>query len=395
MTPIERLKVLKFISVFEVGGTERQFLYLTRNLDRSQFDLRMACLKKSGALLNEAEGLNVPIWEYKANSLYPHKAAVHQYRLARDIRKHGIQVVHGYGCDPTMFTVPAARLAGRCIAVVSVRDLGSYLKPLKRRAHTLACNFSDCVIANSGAARSWLVESGVNPELIQVIPNGIEVDEAPEPLADFPIRRQMGMDRNAPLVAVVCRLDRRKGLEYFLEAAAAVARRIPASRFLVVGDSNVEPGYCLELKNRAKAIGLGNNVWFTGMRHDVPQLLREVTLAVVPSLTESFSNSLLEAMAAGLPVVATKVGGNPEVVEDGKTAILVPSRDAECLARAMIQVVESPELATSLGHAGRERALKYFSIHAVLGRTQDLYLTLLERKGLVHLNADVKCTAGA
>jgi glycosyltransferase involved in cell wall biosynthesis len=228
-----------------------------------------------------------------------------------------------------------------------------------------------------------------------VIPNGIAIPQNTEPLKDFPIRRQFQIDPAAPMISVVCRLDRHKGLEFFLRAAVAVAQQIPAARFLIVGDSKVEPAYKVELQQYATNIGLGDRVRFTGMRHDVPDVLREATLAVVPSLNESFSNSLLEAMAAGLPVVATNVGGNPEVAEDGRTALLVPARDPASLSRAMLEIIQSPGLAQRLGQAGRERVAQHFSIDSVLRQTENLYVNLLESKGLLRTEVPIQSAAQA
>jgi len=112
-------------------------------------------------------------------------------------------------------------------------------------------------------------------------------------------------------------------------------------------------------------------------------VLQESTLSVLPSLSESFSNSLLESMAAGLPVVATNVGGNPEIVQDGETGLLVPPRDPAAMADAIIRVLEAPEMAKRFGVAGRERVMKHFSLETVIRRTSELYMMLLERRGFV------------
>jgi glycosyltransferase involved in cell wall biosynthesis len=358
---------------------------LTRGLDRSRFDIQVGCFHRSGPFLKEINALDIPISEYRTTSLYSYEAFRAQLRLARTIRKERVQLVHAYGSYPNIFAVPAAKLAGNCVSIASLRDLGLFSggSKLKAAAQRLSFSLADCVLANSNAARNWLVKQGVSPERIHVIPNGINVPKVSQMPDDFPIRREFNIDPGAPLVTLICRTDRNKGLEGFLDAVPIVANRFPAVRFMIVGGSPCNPCYEIDIRNLADRRKLTGLVIFTGQRSDVPGILRESTLSVLPSLSESFSNSLLESMAAGLPVVATNVGGNPEIVQDGETGVLVPPRDPAAMAEAIIRVLEAPEMARRFGAAGRERVMKHFSLETVIRRTTDLYMVLLERRGFV------------
>lgn len=376
-----RIKMLNFITLFAVGGTERQFVNVTRELDRSQFDVHVGCLARKGTFLKDIEAMNVPISEYSIKRLHSYRTLRCQYRLAQDIRRQGIQLVHAHGFYPNVFSIPAAKLAG-CLTVASVRDTGAFSNCHRLRTQTqkLVCRMADTVIVNSGAVRDWLVSVGVPAEHIHVIPNGIVVPPQKIPSGHCPIRRELNIDDRAPVIAVVSRLDRGKGLEYFIQASVGVSRRFPSARFMVVGDSVVDPAYKPELETLATRLNMSGRIIFTGERSDVPQLLEEVNVCVLPSLSEGFSNSLIEAMAAGLPVVATMVGGNPEIVQDNKTGILVPPRDSLSLENAIIQILESPSLAQQFGNAGRERVTTLFSLQSTVRKTQDLYLSLIEKR---------------
>ena len=214
-----RINLLKFITHFGVGGTERQFVYLTKGLDRSRFDLRVACMAQMGGFLHEMQSLKVPISEYKTNSLYGYQTPRGQLKLARDIRREGIQIVHAYGFYPTVFAIPAARLARNCVSIASVRDMGVFPDREKMRTRVLAfmCGWADCVLANSYAVRGWLAQHGLREADIRVIPNGIKV---PSPRAEsdgFPVRVELNIERHAPVIAVIGRLTRTKGLEFFLD----------------------------------------------------------------------------------------------------------------------------------------------------------------------------------
>src|SRR2546422_5724534 len=200
--------MLKFITLFAVGGTERQFVYLTRELDRSRFDIRVGCLARKGDFLKDIEEMNLPISEYSINSLFSCRSLRRQLRLARDIRRDGIRLVHAYGFYPNLFSIPAARYAGNCVTVASVRDVGAFSSRRKVKTITqrMACQLADCVIANSRAVRDWLVSLGMPPDKIRVIPNGMVLPARAASRGDFPVRRQLGIDPNAPVIAVVCRL---------------------------------------------------------------------------------------------------------------------------------------------------------------------------------------------
>jgi glycosyltransferase involved in cell wall biosynthesis len=372
------IKILKFLTLFAVGGTERQFTYVTQHLDRARFDVRVGCLEKEGRFLEEIEALNVPVSEYRIRSLYAAGTLRRQLRFAQDLRREGVQLVHAYGFYPNVFSIPAARLA-RCATIASVRDTGAFtdrirLKTLFQKA---ACRIADRVVANSNAVRDWLVGLGLNENHIEVIPNGIPVGPQSPPPPDYPVRRQFRIAPDAPVVAVVCRLNKSKGLEYFLESAVIVSKRFPHVRFLVVGTSYFDPEYKIALENFAAGLNLSNRVIFTGERSDIPMLLKEVNLSVLPSLSEGLSNSVLEAMAAELPVVATNVGGNPEAVQDGRSGLLVPARNSAALAGAMIRILESPAMAAQFGRAGYERVRDHFSLDATVRRTEELYMSLL------------------
>jgi glycosyltransferase involved in cell wall biosynthesis len=382
--PSSRIKVMKFISYFGVGGTERQFLYFTKGLDRSRFDLSIGCMSRTGGFFHDVEALGVPITEYAANSLYSLGTLQSQWKLAGDIRREGIQLLHAYGFYSTVFAIPAATIGRHCVRIASVRDIGAFTDRAQLRTRTLAivCRWADCVLSNSHAVRGWLIKQGVRGTNIHVIPNGITIPTLRTAGDGFPIRDELKIDHHVPVIAMVSRLIRSKGTEYFIEAAKGVAERIPAARFLIVGDNEFLPSHMTELRNRAAALTVDGRLIFTGQRSDVPKILREVDMCVLPTLTESFSNSLLEAMANGLPVIATNVGGNPELIDDGKTGILVPPRDAAALEHAIVRLLESRDLARELGETAREKVIRQFSLDVVLRQTEELYMSLIERRGL-------------
>src|ERR1700733_15211457 len=199
--------------------------------------------------------------------------------------------------------------------MASIRDTGEHLTPMQRRVEKLYCRMADCVVTNAEAVRKRLTNEGYDAHKIVVIHNGIELSRYARKPAELGLHRELGVPPNTPLVAVFARLNELKGIEYFLRAVAGLIERFGNVRFLIVGDGASRP----ELEKYSEQLGLNKHVVFMGFRLDVPTLLSEISLSVLPTLSEGLSNSLLEAMAASVPVVATRVGGNPEVVQGGIT----------------------------------------------------------------------------
>ena len=374
-----RITLLKMLTNFHIGGTERQVANLALGIDPSRFDLHLACLRHSGELLEELETLRVPRPEFRIGSLYSPKTVWQAMRLARYVRRNLIQIVHSYGFYPNVFAVPAARLAGASIVVASIRDTGDALTPLQRRVQKMVCRLADCVLVNAEAIRERLIGEGYDPGKIAVIRNGITLSRFAREQRGATLRQELGVPLSAPLVIVFSRLNQLKGVQYFLEAAITLAGRFPDARFLVVGDGADRK----ELEEQAGRWGLGQRTVFTGFRGDIPELLSQAAVSVLPSLSEGLSNSLLESMAAGVPVVATSVGGNPEVIKDGVTGLLVPPRDAVALAAAIGHLLEDKELAASFGEAGRRRVAELFSVERSVRETEYLYERLVGANGCV------------
>ena len=386
----DRTGLLMFVNGFAMGGTERHVVNLGRALDRSKFDVHLACFRRWGQLLEEIETSRLPIWEYRIDSLHNCRTFREQLRFARDLRRHRIQIVHTYNFYPNVFALPAARLARAPRVIASIRDTGVYQTPMQKRVQRLACRLADCIVVNAEAVRRWLIEEGYEQKRIVVIRNGVDLSRFQGKGEGQRLRQELGVPPRAPIVAVVSRLHELKGLDDFLEAAAALSARHRDARFLIVGDrlalkdgAVVKEGvYRSGLEDLARRLGIADRVVFTGFRLDVPELLQEVTVSVLPSLSEGLSNFLLESMAAGVPVVATRVGGSPEAVEDGETGILVPARDPATLARAIDAILSDSDLARRMGQAGKRRVAERFSLDGMARATERLYGSLLERRRL-------------
>lgn len=272
----------------------------------------------------------------------------------------------------------ASRLAGR--PPVVPRRGNEF--PLKDRARyrLLYKHLVRKVVVNCDATRRTLLDHApwLPADRIVVIPNGVEMERFAGPESDpsgaraaalTELRAELELPAGAPVVGMVAELNERKGHVYLLRAAPRILERHPETRFLLVGEGDARA----ELEAAAARVGLRGRFRFLGRRDDVPDLLQPMDVVVLPSLNEGMPNALMEAMAAGRAVVATNVSGTPELVLDGETGLLVPPRDADALAAAVLRVLDDAALRRRFGEAGRARVAAAFRFERMLERYEALF----------------------
>ncbi|MBI4951894.1 MAG: glycosyltransferase [Myxococcales bacterium] len=382
----DRIRVLQFTTMFEVGGTERQHLALLQGMDPTRFDVSVACLRRQGALLADVVACGVRVSEFPIRRLYGLHTMGQQLRFAEHLWAQRVDVVHTFGLYANVFALPAARLGSRAVTIGSVREQSSLLSPAKRHANRLALALADRVIVNAASVRDELVTSALQADRVCLIPNGVDTARYAAAAGSTGLRAELGWAPTAPIVAVVTRLAPQKGLEDFIDAAKRLEESHPEARFLVVGDActmregRALPGaYRTELERRATELGLGDRLHFTGRRADIPEILGDAAVSVLPSCSEALSNSLLESMAAGVALVATRVGDHARAVEDGRSGLLVPPHDAAALAHAVGRLLDEPLLRMRLGAEARRVACERYSLQRMVSDTEALYAELALR----------------
>lgn len=333
------------------GGTENQLILLLERMDRARVTPCVACLRPSPYLERLAGDLRVTVLDVHVDR---GAGLVRGIRRARAwTRRERLDVVFTFFRDTNIVATLGARWAG--VPVVSGRrNLGYWHTPREIRILRFLNRFTRLFVANSEAVREQTVRrEGVSRERIEVIPNAVDVERF-RPAARGErerLRTRLGIPATAPVIGCVANLRPIKGHDALLEAFAAVCVRMPEARLALVGEGPTEAA----LRGRAGVLGVLDRVHFLGPRGDVPELLRAFDLAVLASHSEGLSNALLEAMASGLPTVATAVGGNPELLEDGALGLLVPPHDAAAMAAALGDLLASPDRCRQLGAAARER----------------------------------------
>jgi glycosyltransferase involved in cell wall biosynthesis len=378
--------VLQFITGFHVGGTERHVAHLATRLDPARFEVHLACLQPAGPLYAEMEASGFPLTSYPIRGFLRLDTLRQQLRFAAYLKEQAIDIVHAYGFYPIVFAVPVARLAGAPVVLASIRDNGDPWSRAQRLVQMCASRMAHGVLVNATAVRDRLSAGGHARGGISVIRNGVDLDRfAPGP-PDPALRESLGLPADAPLVVAVSRLNPMKGMDDYVQALALLADRHTEARFVIVGDGASRR----ELEEQARRLGLARRLVFTGTRLDIAAILSQAAVSVVPSLSEGLPNIVLESMAAGVPVVATRVGGIPEILEEGVSGFLVPPCDAPALAAAIERLLADPLMARRMGDAGRMRAATRFSMSSMVRQTESLYRALLRGERGAAMDADAR-----
>jgi glycosyltransferase involved in cell wall biosynthesis len=372
------IPVLHLVNRFWIGGAERQFVERLR-LHPEGFEAVVACLEPSGPMLEQVRALGYEplVFPLKGTMLQPN-TAVQVARIAALIKERGARIVHTTDFYSNTLGFLAARLAG-AKSVVSRVDLGHLREGFgkwHREGEKLVSRLADVVVANAEAVRQLCIdEEGCKPENVVVVRNGLDLEHF-DGLAAQPLREPLPP---GPIVAVIGNLWPVKGHRTLVEAVARLPEDLRHVRFVCAGEGP-ERNF---LQARIGELGLGERVYLLGHRLDVPAILARSQAACLCSSAEGLSNALMEAMAARLPVVATRVGGNPELVREGETGWLVPYGDAGALADRLTHLLRSPELARAMGGRGRERVEQELTIARMADGYGALYRRLLGRAPLV------------
>ena len=217
-----------------------------------------------------------------------------------------------------------------------------------------------------------------NKNKVTTIHNGIDIKEFVKDMEGDTIKQEFDLNKNFPIIGVIGSISPAKGHKYFLKALVEVERKYPKVATLIVGESPpVFRRWRGRMEELVKRIGLKERVIFTGLREDISQIMAALDIFVLPSVYEAFGLVLLEAMAFKKPIIASNVGGIPEIVEDGITGLLVPPGDPESLAKAIIEITQHPKEAMKLGERGRERVKRYFSLDVYVQKIEKVYKEIL------------------
>jgi glycosyltransferase involved in cell wall biosynthesis len=359
------------------AGAEVQLkVLLSKLVQKPEFNLSVILFNR-GRLGKEIEGLGIPVTVFPETEWGNAKIFL---ELVREIKKSDAQLVHTHKYKDTILAAPAAKLCGIPHVVRTVHGLRepfeglpafkmSLYEAIERTVHRYCV---DSIIGVSSQIESKY-KTGGEVSRVSCIRNGIDLEGKSVQTDRWRTRKDLGVDSETCLIGTVGRLTPVKGIPYLLQAARILLRQGVNVKVLVVGDGSIRQ----DLMTQARDLGVSENVVFLGHREDTDELLQALDIFVLPSLSEGIPMALLEAMAASRAVVASRVGGIPEIVEDGLEGFLVEPMDVNGLAERCRQLIESPEVARKMGEQGRKRVERDFSATAMADRVASVYKELL------------------
>jgi len=374
---VKSARILHVIYSLEIAGAEMDLVAKAKVLvEEYGYHIAIACLLRRGELTEEAErnGIGVigPIMSGKSDiRVIP--------RLVGIMRSGKFDIVHTHMFASNFLGRVAAILAGVPVIVSTVQLIAEREKWWEILLDRALQVKTDVMITSSEAVRRSFIKRGIREDKIVTIYNGIDFsrfDSIDRTRARDKIRREFDLDDSIYLVGTVARLQRVKGIECLIEAAKHVMEGIPDARFLIVGDGPQKA----ELEYRIKQLGLSSRFIFAGTRGDVPAILSALDLFVLPSLSEALGIAVIEALLMQVPVVATNVGGVPEIVKSGETGLLVSPKDPIRLGEAIAYMHSNRDEASTMAQAGERRVREMFEISRLAQKQVGLYEMLLARR---------------
>lgn len=348
-------------------GGQQQVLHLLNGLKTSGVNNFLVCPPDS-ILFGRAkeQSLNVlPVKMLGEWDLWAVK------EIVKIIKKHSIKILHLHSAHAHTLGILAAKFNKNCKTTVSRRvDFHIRRNPLSKIKYRNVDKF----VAISQAVKKVLVEDGISEKKIEVVYSGVDWKRFENVRGDY-LYSELNLDKSKKIVGIIAAFAKHhKDHQTFLEAAKLIKNQFPMVQFLLVGTGEQRS----QIETVVESLSLNENVKLTGFRNDIPQILSILDIFVLSSFFEGLGSSILEAMASSLPVVATNVGGIPEIVEDGINGILVPPKDHQSLSQAILNLLKNEEKAKKMGQYGYHLTREKFSIEKMVRETKRIYDSLVE-----------------
>lgn len=373
---MRKIKILILTCSLNVGGAEKHIHDLVLNSDRQKFNFVIVCLYELGAIgemLSKEHGIKI------YHNVMRNKLDIFGvWILNRIIRKEKADILFMVHTPPVLLWGVFCAKINNIKATLSRSPTTNPSAHVKRSTivNFFVLRFVDKIVAQAQSHMEYQIKSGADPGKGVVINNGVDLEHFSKPGDTLTLKQKMGISFDAQVVGIVARLEPQKGIQYFLRAAKNIIALLPQTHFLIVGDGSERK----KLENMCKELFIEKNVHFLGMLKDVSMIIQVFDVGVLSSnpVGETFSNAILEYMAAAKPVVATNVGSTDEIVVDGETGYIVPSGAPESLSTAVTKLLKNKELAKRMGEAGRERVKEKFMFQSMISKYESLFLSLLK-----------------
>lgn len=365
----------------QLGGAERVLLETVRRISRERFRCSVVAFNLNPEL-KALRNLPGPLYNLPLKRTYDFNAVKMAMQLRHLIRQESVAIVHTFFETSDLWAAPIAKFSGCPILVSSRRDMGILRTRKHRLTYKLANRLFDRVLAVSEEVRGYCIQHDhLSSHRVETLYNGVDMKTLDAQSAESNAREQFGLHPDTPVISTLANIRAIKGIDVLLRSAKQVCIEFPKATFLVVGRA-LESETMSYLLSQTESLGLANNLRFVGELSNPFPILRASNVFCLPSRSEGFSNALIEAMGCRLPCVATRVGGNAEAIEEGKSGYLVASEDSEAMADSILRLLRDPISGRRMGEAARETVIARFSLDAMMNRLMGIYDELLAAKNV-------------
>lgn len=375
-----RIVVMEVINSFSLAGAENLVFNIAKKMDKSIFDVFVCGIVKKDDSIEKSiiEDLSVNGVKTLVPDRSKNKKRLYAFfQLTKLIRKNEIDIIHAHCSSPDFYGSIASLLSGRRLIFSTIHNTNGY--PILRER--LLSHIIERFVAISKEVEKYAINVLKIPsEKVKIIYNGIDIEKFRKVKVNKKMKlTELGISKeNCKIVTTVGRVTKQKGQIYFVRAAKLILKQFPNTYFLIVGDYSNDADYAQKVKRIAYDMGIENKIIFTGVRQDIPEVLKISDVFVLPSLWEGFVTVILEAMASGLPVVATDVGSIREVIKNEVNGMIIPPKNDLSIATSVIKLLGNEEYAERIAINGQE-SVKSFSIENTVQLYEQLYLTSYEK----------------
>jgi len=355
-------RIFYLITDLDIGGAEKMLFELVKRIDRSKFTLEIGCLKGEGILGKRLEALGIKVRYFHIDR--------NIYKLANIVfflRQGHFDILHSYLFHANIIGRICGRIAGIPIVISSIRvcEKKKLYHLWMDRITNWMVNLEICV---SKEVKNFTIEKASIPEhKLEIVENGIP-DSSLDAVTSYRNKKA-----NSLIIGTIARLSKQKGIKYLLHAAKRVIKQFPGVTFIIAGKGPLAS----QLKELSIKLGISDKVKLLGFRNDIPELLSVIDIFVLPSLWEGMPNVVLEAMAAGKPVIATDTGGSKDLIDSNINGVLVEPGNSEALAEAILKLLGNPAQRQRLGESARKTVKERFPIDKMVSKTEQIYTQLL------------------
>ncbi len=367
-----KINVVHLVEELGIGGLEKVLVTIALNLNKEKYNVSVWCVNKGGFFADKLaeEGIDVKILNISTS-----RNPIAIYRLYKLLKHYKIDIIHTHAYSAGTVGRISAFLARVPVIISHNHSVHNYYNKYYHLVEWALSLITDRIICVSDIVNKFANETqGINAERLMTIYNGTNDIYPVHRNVTIKLKEELGVPPEHTVIGTITHMEEHKGVLYLIQTASYLLKSRKDLIFLLVGDGAQEK----ELRKLSANLNIEKNVLFTGERSDIPEILSLIDIFILPSLREGLGLSILEAMASGRPVIATNVGGIPEVVTDGVSGILVPPKNPEALQDAMVELLDDKEKQETMGFNGKRIYSERFNFRTMVDKIEELYDLLIK-----------------